>query len=58
MELHYQIGYNYELQDDLEIALVYFQKALNMFDLKNDEVYTAFIQKKIDAIVGREGQKP
>jgi transcriptional regulator with XRE-family HTH domain len=55
-ELHYQIGYNYELQDDLEKALTYFQKALNMFDLKNDEVYTSFIKNKIEEIVGREGQ--
>jgi transcriptional regulator with XRE-family HTH domain len=51
-ELHYQIGYNYELQGEMEKALIYFQNALNMFDLKNDEVYKSFIKKKIEAIAG------
>jgi hypothetical protein len=58
-ELHYQIGYNYELA---EKALTYFQKAQNMFDLRNDEAYVSFLRPKIERIkrqkAGQEGQVP
>jgi transcriptional regulator with XRE-family HTH domain len=52
-ELHYQIGYNYELQGEIEKALRYFQKALHMFELRNDEVYTSFLAPKIEEILGQ-----
>jgi transcriptional regulator with XRE-family HTH domain len=51
-ELHYQVGYNYELHDDLENALPYFQKALHMFELRNDEVNHSFLASKIKGISG------
>jgi transcriptional regulator with XRE-family HTH domain len=52
-ELHYQIGYNFELQDELKKALPYFQKAFHMFELRNDEVYLSFLSPKIEEIAGR-----
>ncbi|MHA7138132.1 helix-turn-helix domain-containing protein [Rossellomorea arthrocnemi] len=49
-ELHYQIGYNYELTADYERALPYFQSALHMFELRNDEKYISFLTTKIEEI--------
>jgi hypothetical protein len=61
-ELHYQIGYNYELEGNLEKALTYLKKSLNMFDLRNDETYVSFLKPKIERIkrqkTGQEGQVP
>jgi transcriptional regulator with XRE-family HTH domain len=53
-ELHYQIGYNYELIDDYEKALPYIRHALNMFKLRNNEDYVVFLKKKIDGMVGHK----
>jgi transcriptional regulator with XRE-family HTH domain len=55
-ELHYQIGYNYELEGNSEKAFTYFQKAVNMFDLRNDEVYVSFLKSKIEGIRGQASQ--
>jgi transcriptional regulator with XRE-family HTH domain len=49
-ELHYQIGYNYELKNQYEEALPYFKRALQMFELRNDEPYVAFLAPKIEEI--------
>ncbi|NMH70485.1 helix-turn-helix transcriptional regulator [Bacillus sp. RO3] len=46
-ELHYQVGYNYELSGDNEKALPYFKHALHMFELREDEAYVAFLAPKI-----------
>ncbi|MCP3739717.1 helix-turn-helix domain-containing protein [Rossellomorea sp. BNER] len=47
-ELHYHMGYNLELQSDLEHAKKYMQKALTVFELQNDDKYIKFITKKIN----------
>lgn len=46
-ELHYQIGYNYELQKENHLAREYMEKALIIFQLQKDDKYTTFIQKKL-----------
>jgi tetratricopeptide (TPR) repeat protein len=52
-ELHYQIGYNYELVGDYEKALPYFKHALHMFEIREDKVYIAFLITKINEISER-----
>jgi transcriptional regulator with XRE-family HTH domain len=52
-ELHYQIGYNYELESDYDKALPYFHRALFMFELRNDETYISFLAPKIDEMAKR-----
>ncbi|MDX8344179.1 helix-turn-helix transcriptional regulator [Rossellomorea sp. YZS02] len=47
-ELHYQIGYNYELMNDVENALFYMQRAFHMFELRNHTVHRDIVGKKID----------
>ncbi|MFL8939049.1 helix-turn-helix domain-containing protein [Rossellomorea oryzaecorticis] len=49
-ELNYQIGYNFELVNDLEKALPYFKRALHMFELRQSEKNFVFLQKKISHI--------
>ncbi|MBM7585321.1 transcriptional regulator with XRE-family HTH domain [Bacillus pakistanensis] len=46
-ELHYHIGYNYELQGDLDKAITYMKKALTVFELQRDDKYIKFISEKI-----------
>lgn len=46
-ELHYHIGYNYELSEQPSLAKKYMEKALAIFDLQNDEKYVDFIEGKI-----------
>jgi transcriptional regulator with XRE-family HTH domain len=46
-ELHYHVGYNYELKKQIHIAKSYMEKALIIFELQMDEKYIQFIKKKI-----------
>jgi transcriptional regulator with XRE-family HTH domain len=46
-ELHYQIGYNYELLGKKEEAKKYMEKALVVFELQQDDKYIQFIKNKI-----------
>ncbi|HLO11958.1 MAG TPA: helix-turn-helix domain-containing protein [Pseudoneobacillus sp.] len=46
-ELHYHIGYNYELAGKNSLATNYMEKALAIFDLQNDIKYIEFIEAKI-----------
>ncbi|MGD6802106.1 helix-turn-helix domain-containing protein [Rossellomorea aquimaris] len=46
-ELHYQMGYNYELLDDINTGLQYMKKALIVFELQQDEKYSKYIKEKI-----------
>ncbi|OIU67697.1 helix-turn-helix domain-containing protein [Rossellomorea aquimaris] len=46
-ELHYQIGYNFELLNDKDKAKVYMEKALVVFELQQDDKYIQFIKNKI-----------
>jgi transcriptional regulator with XRE-family HTH domain len=49
-ELHYQIGYNFELQGDLNKAIQYMEKALVVFDLQKDDKYIPIINNKINEL--------
>lgn len=49
-ELHYQVGYNYELIANYKKALPYFRHAQNIFALRNDVDYIEFLEKKIAGI--------
>ncbi|WP_430340588.1 tetratricopeptide repeat protein [Rossellomorea vietnamensis] len=46
-ESYYQIGFNYELMEEFEQALPYFQKALLMFELRKNTLYSSFLQEKL-----------
>ncbi|WP_044339945.1 helix-turn-helix domain-containing protein [Rossellomorea aquimaris] len=47
-ELHYHIGYNYELQGIINEAQKYMQKALIVFELQGDDKFIQFIRRKIE----------
>ncbi|MBG9586572.1 XRE family transcriptional regulator [Cytobacillus firmus] len=46
-ELHYHIGYNFELSEDFRSAHEYMQKALLIFDLQKDQKYSDYINGKL-----------
>ncbi|HYK74660.1 MAG TPA: XRE family transcriptional regulator, partial [Pseudoneobacillus sp.] len=46
-ELHYHIGYNYELVNNLPQAKTFMEKSLIIFELQRDQKYIQFIQSKI-----------
>jgi transcriptional regulator with XRE-family HTH domain len=46
-EIHYQKGYNLELDNHLESARRYMEKALIVFELQQDDKYVKFIRDKI-----------
>ncbi len=46
-ELHYHIGYNYELLGKIAEAKNYMKKALTIFELQEDEKYMKFINDKL-----------
>ncbi|MCA1065408.1 helix-turn-helix domain-containing protein [Rossellomorea sp. AcN35-11] len=49
-ELHYHIGYNYELQGKLEDAERFMQKALIVFELQGDDKFIQYIRRKIEKL--------
>ncbi|MGG4166995.1 helix-turn-helix transcriptional regulator [Rossellomorea vietnamensis] len=49
-ELHYQIGYNYELMNDIEKALFYMKRAFHMFELRDEKVHIDFVEKKMEKL--------
>ncbi|WP_442596368.1 helix-turn-helix domain-containing protein [Neobacillus sp. D3-1R] len=49
-ELHYHIGYNYELIKNNQLAIKYMEKALTVFDLQNDKKYFVFIESKLKSL--------
>ena len=57
-ELHYQIGYNYELQENFFKALSHVEKALLIFEIKQDKKYYTFLyQKKLEYLSKIEDKK-
>ncbi|RLQ96817.1 helix-turn-helix domain-containing protein [Falsibacillus albus] len=49
-ELHYHLGYNYELQNKFMLAVRYLEKALLIFNLQKNDHYINFITEKIEAL--------
>ena len=45
-ELHYHIGYNFEMLGDNELALPHVDKAIQMFQLRNDDTHKAFLERR------------
>jgi transcriptional regulator with XRE-family HTH domain len=50
-ELHYHIGYNYELQGNYSQAIHYIDQALMMFDIQCSAKYNAFLERKREEFV-------
>lgn len=46
-ELHYHIGYNYELRNQFHLAKKFMQQALDIFHLQKNDQYSDFIRKKM-----------
>jgi transcriptional regulator with XRE-family HTH domain len=46
-ELYYQIGYNYELMENIDQAIPYMEKALLLFELRKSTLNCTFIQEKL-----------
>jgi transcriptional regulator with XRE-family HTH domain len=49
-ELHYHLGYNYELQADFTCALSYLKQAQLIFNLQRDDKYNQFIESKLEVL--------
>ncbi|MFS8188820.1 helix-turn-helix domain-containing protein [Rossellomorea sp. H39__3] len=56
-ELHYHIGYNYELEEEYSKAIKNMEKALIVFELQGDDKFIKYIQKKILEIEEAKNQK-
>jgi transcriptional regulator with XRE-family HTH domain len=52
-ELHYQIGYNFELMGDYKKALPYIEKSIQMFKLRKNERFISFLENRIVEISGK-----
>jgi len=46
-ELHYHIGFNYELQEKFVLAKTYMSRALEIFHLQKNDRYNDYIREKI-----------
>ncbi|WP_409252155.1 helix-turn-helix domain-containing protein [Bacillus sp. SCS-153A] len=57
-ELHYHMGYNFELLGDLETGLQFMKKALTVFELQQDEKYSNFIKEKIKSLEKKYNERP
>lgn len=45
-ELHYHLGYNYELQNNYKQARKYMERARLIFDLQKQQRFVTFIEEK------------
>ncbi len=52
-ELHYQIGYNFELMEDYEKALLYIEKSIHMFELRKNERFLSFLESRVKELSER-----
>jgi tetratricopeptide (TPR) repeat protein len=57
-QLHYQLGYNLELQGEYKKALPYFEKAATFFDIQKNIEFVRFIRGKIDQLSNRSEKIP
>nr|WP_309100364.1 helix-turn-helix domain-containing protein [Fredinandcohnia onubensis] len=51
-ELHYQMGYNYELLNQIEQAVFYIENAYNIFLLLKDKKYIPYMDKQLENLRG------
>lgn len=49
-ELHYHIGYNYELKGEIGLTRDYLNKALIVFELQKDDKYAQLLRNKINEL--------
>ncbi|MCA1065284.1 helix-turn-helix domain-containing protein [Rossellomorea sp. AcN35-11] len=56
-ESYYQIGFNYELMEDYEQAIPYMKKALLMFELRENTLYSSFLRDKLEHLTRSSEQK-
>ncbi|MFI8577808.1 helix-turn-helix domain-containing protein [Rossellomorea aquimaris] len=54
-ELHYQIGYNFELMGEYEKALPYIDKSIHMFELRKNERHLSFLAKRKQEVLCKVG---
>lgn len=54
-ELHYQIGYNFELMGEYEKALPYIDKSIYMFDIRKNERHLSFLAKRKQEVLSKAG---
>ncbi|MCA0150391.1 helix-turn-helix transcriptional regulator [Rossellomorea vietnamensis] len=52
-ELHYHIGYNYEMLGDNEKALPHVDKAIQLFQLRNDDTHKSFLERRKQEIISK-----
>ncbi|MCA1055281.1 helix-turn-helix transcriptional regulator [Rossellomorea aquimaris] len=56
-QLHYHIGYNYELEGKFSIALDYIEKSLVIFEMVKDEKYIPYLRDKKEEILSKQTQQ-
>ncbi|MFI8688016.1 helix-turn-helix domain-containing protein [Rossellomorea sp. NPDC077527] len=49
--LHYHVGYNYELLEQNDKALPYFEKAILIFELQDEHVYLDYLRKRKEELL-------
>ncbi|OAT81568.1 XRE family transcriptional regulator [Bacillus sp. MKU004] len=52
-QLHYQIGYNYELEGQFEKALDYLEKSILIFEMVQDDQHMPYLVKKKEEILSK-----
>jgi transcriptional regulator with XRE-family HTH domain len=49
-ELYYHLGYNYELEGNVELALMYMEKSMIIFEMRSNHSYHSYLLKKQKAL--------
>jgi transcriptional regulator with XRE-family HTH domain len=52
-ELYYHIGYNYELENQLDKTLPYIEKSIIIFEMRKNHTYHSFLLKKKEEIAAK-----
>ncbi|MGM0842257.1 MAG: helix-turn-helix domain-containing protein [Bacillota bacterium] len=56
-ELHYQIGYNFELMGEYKKAIPYVEKSIHMFELRKDERFLTFLENRKQELLDKLGRR-
>jgi transcriptional regulator with XRE-family HTH domain len=57
-QLHYHIGYNYELEESYDKALEYLDQSFLIFEMLRDEKYLTYLIKKKEEIIIKKEMQP